>query len=170
MPKRPASNTSKGEFKALQELKADTDITILPADKGRSSVILNTTDYESKMSTLLSDITILPADKGRSTVILNTTDYESKMSTLLSHSNTYEMLQKDPTPKFKRTGRNNSAMAKGGPNPYSSQTCYLFQKKFPICVAYLGSTGRMSLYEQLSQAEEASHTMHPVCWQIFLAP
>ena len=100
--KRLASNTSKGELKAMQELKADTDITILPADKGRSTVILNTTDYESKMSTLLSDITILPADKGRSTVILNTTDYESKMSTLLSDINTYEALQKDPTPKFKR--------------------------------------------------------------------
>ena len=70
--KRPASNISKGEFKALQELKADTDITILPADKGRSTVILNTKDYESKMSTLLSD------------------------------TNTYEVLQKDPTPKFKR--------------------------------------------------------------------
>ena len=136
MPKRPASNTNKDEFKALQELKADIDITILPADKGRSTVILNTKDYESKMSTLLSD------------------------------SNTYEMLQ-DPTPKFKRTDRNNSTMAKGGPNPYSSQTFDLFQKKFPICMAYLGSTGRMSLYEQLSQAEEASH---PVYWQIFLAP
>ena len=47
-------------------------------------------------------MTILPADKGRSTVILNTKDYESKMSTLLSDSNTYEALQKDPTPKFKR--------------------------------------------------------------------
>ena len=140
MPKRPASNTTKGEFKALQELKADTDITILPADKGRSTVVLNTKDYESKLSTLLSDY------------------------------NSYEMLQKDPTPKFKRTDRNNSTMAKGGPNTYSSQTCYLFQKKSPICMAYLGSIGRMSLYEQLSQAVEASHTMHPVCWQIFLAP
>ena len=70
--KRPASNISKGEFKTLQELKADTDITILPADKGRSTVILNTKEYEHKMSTLLSDI------------------------------NTYEVLQKDPTPKFKR--------------------------------------------------------------------
>ncbi len=61
--KRPAN---KGEFKALQELKADTDITILPADKGRSTVVLNTEDYESKLSTLLSD------------------------------SKIYEMLQKDP--------------------------------------------------------------------------
>ena len=71
--KRPANNISKGEFKALQELKADTDITILPADKVWS------------------------------TVILNTKDYESKLSTLLSNSNTYEKPQKDPTLKFKRT-------------------------------------------------------------------
>ena len=71
--KRPANNISKCEFKALQELKADTDITILPADKGWS------------------------------TVILNTKDYESKLSTLLSNSNTYEKPQKDPTLKFKRT-------------------------------------------------------------------
>ena len=67
MAKTPASNTSKGEFKALQELKTDIDIIILPA-----------------------------ADKGRSTVILNTKDYESNLSTLLSDSKTYEMLQKDP--------------------------------------------------------------------------
>ena len=64
--KRPASNISKGEFKALQELKADIDIIILPADKGRSTVIGSTNDYESKLSALLSD------------------------------SKTYEMLQKDP--------------------------------------------------------------------------
>ena len=53
--KIPASNISKGEFKALQELKADIDITVLPADKGRSTVILNTNDYESRLSTLISD-------------------------------------------------------------------------------------------------------------------
>ena len=88
--KRPANNISKGEFKALRELKADTDITILPADKGRS------------------------------TVILNTKDYESKLSTLLSNSNTYEKPQKDPTLKFKRTDRNDSTMANGGPNTYAS--------------------------------------------------
>ena len=76
--KRPASNISKGKSKALQELEADIDITILPADKGRSTIILNTKNCESKMSTLLSDI------------------------------NTYEVLQKDPTPKFKRTDRNDS--------------------------------------------------------------
>ena len=103
--KRPANNISKGEFKALQELKADTDITILLVDKGRS------------------------------TVILITKDYESKLSTLLSNSKTYEKPQKAPTPKFKRTDRNGSTMAKERPNPYSSQTFYLFQKKSPICMS-----------------------------------
>ena len=88
--KRPANNISKGEFKAIRELKADTDITILPADKGRSTVTQNT--------------------KG----------YDSKLSTLLSNSNTYEKPQKDPTLKFKRTDRNDSTMANGGPNPYAS--------------------------------------------------
>ena len=78
--KRPASNISKGEFKALQELKADTDFTILPADKGRSTVML----------------------------ILNTKDYESKMSILLSDINMYEVLQKDPTPKIKREEKKKS--------------------------------------------------------------
>ena len=72
--KRPASNNIKGEFKALQELNADTDITILPDDEGRSTVILNIKDYESNMSTLLSD-TI-----------------------------TYEVLQKDPTSIGVRNG------------------------------------------------------------------
>ena len=57
--KRPASNINKGEFKALQELKADIDITILPADKGRTTVVLNAKDYESKLSTLLSDYNTL---------------------------------------------------------------------------------------------------------------
>ena len=47
--KRPAINTIKGEFKAQQELRADTDINILPADQGKSTVILDTKDYESKV-------------------------------------------------------------------------------------------------------------------------
>ena len=55
--KPPSSNISKGEFVAIQELKWNKDITILPADKGRATVTLNTTDYETKMATLLNDPT-----------------------------------------------------------------------------------------------------------------
>ncbi|XP_041430610.1 LOW QUALITY PROTEIN: uncharacterized protein LOC121397622 [Xenopus laevis] len=48
------------------------------------------------------NITILPADKGRCTVVLNTTDYDCKITTLLSDSNTYEPLGKDPTSGYKK--------------------------------------------------------------------
>ena len=39
---------SKGERKALKELPSDTSILLLPADKGRSIVILNREDYLEK--------------------------------------------------------------------------------------------------------------------------
>ena len=48
-----------------------------------------------------SDITILPADKGRAVVILNTADYKEKAKTILSDTNTYQALPKDPTSKYK---------------------------------------------------------------------
>ena len=70
--KVPPSNITKGERKALFDLKKDKTITILPADKGRATVVLNTKDYESKMNDLLSD------------------------------SNTYQKLTKDPTKAYKQ--------------------------------------------------------------------
>ena len=70
--KPPASNISKSEFQALQNLKKDDSITILPADKGRATVLLNTKDYEDKIDLLLSD------------------------------TNTYEKLNRDPTATYKR--------------------------------------------------------------------
>ena len=39
-------------------------------------------------------ITILPSDKGRCTVILNTSDYHTKITSLLSDCETYEVLKK----------------------------------------------------------------------------
>ena len=41
-------NLSEDEQKALKELQSDTSIVILPADKGRSIVILNCEDYLEK--------------------------------------------------------------------------------------------------------------------------
>ena len=38
----------KGECKTLKELESDTSIVILPADKGRATVILNRGDYLEK--------------------------------------------------------------------------------------------------------------------------
>ena len=46
--KPPEDNLSKDERKALKELQSDTSIVILPADKGRSTVILNRDDYLEK--------------------------------------------------------------------------------------------------------------------------
>nr|VZI31457.1 unnamed protein product [Spirometra erinaceieuropaei] len=41
--------------KALRELKADKDLVIVPADKGRSTVVLDRTDYLQKAKGLLED-------------------------------------------------------------------------------------------------------------------
>ena len=46
--KPPKDNLSKDERKALKELQSDTSTVILPADKGRSTVILNREDYLEK--------------------------------------------------------------------------------------------------------------------------
>ena len=46
--KPPKDNLFKDERKALKELQSDTSIVILPADKGRSTVILNHEDYLEK--------------------------------------------------------------------------------------------------------------------------
>ena len=43
--KPPKDNLSKGERKALKELKSDTSIVILPAGKVRYTVIINCEDY-----------------------------------------------------------------------------------------------------------------------------
>lgn len=49
------SNTSKAEFVALKNLRDNKDILVLPADKGNATVIMNTADYKSKITTMLDD-------------------------------------------------------------------------------------------------------------------
>ncbi|BHF62814.1 hypothetical protein SprV_0200580000 [Sparganum proliferum] len=48
MAHRPREVLSKVERDALRELKADKDLAIVPADKGRSTVVLDRTDYLQK--------------------------------------------------------------------------------------------------------------------------
>ena len=48
-----------------------------------------------------SDLQILPADKGRVTVLMNTFEYQAKIKGLLDDNNTYVKLKTDPTNKFK---------------------------------------------------------------------
>ncbi|BHF80740.1 hypothetical protein SprV_0702386800 [Sparganum proliferum] len=55
MTHKPREIVPKVERDALRELKADRDIVIVPADKGRSTVVLDRTDYLQKANNLLED-------------------------------------------------------------------------------------------------------------------
>ena len=52
---RPRDNLTRTETAALKTLKKNTNLTILPADKGNATVILNTIDYKQKITSLLED-------------------------------------------------------------------------------------------------------------------
>ena len=43
------------EQKALKRLKTDKNIVILPADKERVTVVMDKTDYNEKMDSLVND-------------------------------------------------------------------------------------------------------------------
>ena len=45
---------------------------------------------------------ILPADKGRATVVMDKTEYAENVNTMLNDAHTYEKLQADPTSSYKR--------------------------------------------------------------------
>ena len=66
------SNLTKDEQQALKRLKNDKEIVILPADKGRVTVVMDKTDYYDKMDALVND------------------------------KQTYELLKRDPTPALQR--------------------------------------------------------------------
>ncbi|BHF63894.1 hypothetical protein SprV_0200688900 [Sparganum proliferum] len=55
MAHRPREVLSNVERDALRELKADKDLVIVPADKGRATVVLDRTDYLQKAKGLLED-------------------------------------------------------------------------------------------------------------------
>ena len=51
----PDRNLTKDERQALKRLKTDENIVILPADKGRVTVVMDKTDYYDKMDALVND-------------------------------------------------------------------------------------------------------------------
>ncbi|BHF84196.1 hypothetical protein SprV_0902734600 [Sparganum proliferum] len=55
MAHKPRAIITKAEQSALKALRNDTSIVILPADKGRSTVVLDKTDYAQKANALLED-------------------------------------------------------------------------------------------------------------------
>ena len=46
-PNLPTMNLTTGQAKALDELRHDRDLVILPADKGRSTILMDRVDYDS---------------------------------------------------------------------------------------------------------------------------
>ncbi|VDK50247.1 unnamed protein product [Dibothriocephalus latus] len=55
MTHRTAQCESKNEAKAIKGLRTDDRIIILPADKGRSTAVMNRKDYDEKVKALLDD-------------------------------------------------------------------------------------------------------------------
>ena len=53
--KPPKSNLTKDEEIALQQLKSDTTIKILKADKGNSTVVMDSSAYDFKVKELLTN-------------------------------------------------------------------------------------------------------------------
>ena len=58
--------------------------------------------YALKCLSKEKSIKILAADKGRATVVMDSTEYEEKMRKMLSDPGTYETLKRDPTRKYKQ--------------------------------------------------------------------
>nr|VZI38272.1 unnamed protein product [Spirometra erinaceieuropaei] len=55
MAHKPRATITRAEQDALKKLKADTNSVVLPGDKGRSTVVLDKTDYIQKANNLLDD-------------------------------------------------------------------------------------------------------------------
>ena len=68
----PDSNLTKDERQALKRLKINENTVILPADKGRVTVVMDKTDYYDKMDALVND------------------------------KQTFQVLKRDPTPALQR--------------------------------------------------------------------
>ena len=58
------------------------------------------------------NIVILPADKGRVTVVMDKTDYCDKMDALVNDKQTYKELKRDPMPALQRNFNNKILMLK----------------------------------------------------------
>ena len=53
--KPPRANLSHQQRHSIQELRSDEDIVILPADKGKATVVMNCEDYTTKMMEISND-------------------------------------------------------------------------------------------------------------------
>ena len=53
--KPPQSNLTKDETESLQKLQGYDEIIVLSADKGNCTVVMDKSDYDSKLMVLLND-------------------------------------------------------------------------------------------------------------------
>ena len=53
--KMPPKNVTPKEMQALKDLAKDEEILVLPADKGKATVVMNKADYDHKMQQVLCD-------------------------------------------------------------------------------------------------------------------
>ena len=74
--------------------------TLKSAKPPRSNVTKEERQAVSQLQKL-KEVLILPADKGRATVLLDKSEYESKMNEMLSDTQTYEVLNKDPSKRYR---------------------------------------------------------------------
>jgi len=91
--KPPPSNITRQERLALQDLSKDTDIIILPADKGNTTVVMNTSDYRKKMKTLLENKAYTRLNKDPTDTIAQ------KTKTLIEKSNIPSITKTSLKPK-----------------------------------------------------------------------
>ncbi|KAJ9592804.1 hypothetical protein L9F63_015526, partial [Diploptera punctata] len=66
-------NMSSEEIRALKDLRDNTDIIILPADKGNATVVMNSADYDLKMTALLNSEAYKPRTSDPTTYLEKTT-------------------------------------------------------------------------------------------------
>jgi len=96
---RNKDNLTKNERMAFRTLKDNTHLTILPADKGDATVILNTMDYKLKIASLLEDSAYKKLNKDP------TDSIERKTTQLLKKSSLPEDLCKQLQPTGSRAPR-----------------------------------------------------------------
>ncbi|BHF69399.1 hypothetical protein SprV_0301244300 [Sparganum proliferum] len=85
MTHRPTRCISQSESKVMNELRRDDSIIILPADKGRSTVVMNREDYNEKAKALLDDREFYrPAQKSQAKAVA---DRLSKLLREYRHKN-----------------------------------------------------------------------------------
>ena len=101
--KPPKDNLSKDERKALKELQSDTSVVYLPADKGRSTVILNREDYLEKCMDHINNAPYQLLSKDTTTKIKAKTSKQSKVikdNEFIDNKIYYLKSTDSPVPRF----------------------------------------------------------------------